>query len=158
MPYFIIRALCLCVARDFHSIIAHRPASSGASESSSCVCLCSSWVGGSVILFIHIVSRATNLFFFNLGPISVSVGENRGVWGLFTTLYSVSQALQDILSKFVYCRNHIFYENFKLKLCTCAQSPRFGHTYKVSAWNSHHKCDFRHGLFSRYYFGELAKR
>ena len=32
--------------------------------------------------------------------------------GCFT---NASQALQDILSKFVYCRNHTSYENFKLK-------------------------------------------
>ena len=35
---------------------------------------------------------------------------------------NVSRALQDILLKFVYCRNRSSYENFKLKLCTCAQS------------------------------------
>ena len=34
----------------------------------------------------------------------------------------VSRALQDILSKFVYCRNRTSCENFKLKLCMCAQS------------------------------------
>ena len=27
----------------------------------------------------------------------------------------------------------------------------FGHTYKVSAWNSQHKCHFWHCIFSRYY-------
>ena len=48
-----------------------------------------------------------------LGP----TGHDPG--GRFT---NVSQALQNILSKFVYCRNHTFYENFKLKLCMCAQS------------------------------------
>ena len=42
--------------------------------------------------------------------------------GCFT---NVSRALQDILSKFVYCRNRI-YENFKLKLSTCAQSHALG--------------------------------
>ena len=31
-------------------------------------------------------------------------------------------ALQNILLKFVYCRNRTSYENFKLKLCMCAQS------------------------------------
>ena len=35
-------------------------------------------------------------------------------------------SLQNILSKFVYCKNHISYENFKLKLCTCAQSHALG--------------------------------
>ena len=32
----------------------------------------------------------------------------------------------------------------------------FGHTYKLSAWNSHYKCDFWHCIFSRDYFRELA--
>ena len=39
--------------------------------------------------------------------------------GCFTI---VSRALQNILSKFVYCRNRTSYENFQLKLCVCAQS------------------------------------
>ena len=43
--------------------------------------------------------------------------------GCFT---NVSRALQDIPSKLVYCRNRISYENFKLKPCTCAQSPALG--------------------------------
>ena len=58
---------------------------------------------------------------------------------------NVSRALQDILLKFVYCRNRSSYENVKLKLCTCAQS--IGHTYKVSVWNSHHKCEFQYCVF-----------
>ena len=40
-----------------------------------------------------------------------------------------------------------------LHVCPC-----FGHMYQVSAWNSHHKCDFWHCIFSRDYFGELTKR
>ena len=43
--------------------------------------------------------------------------------GCFT---NVSRALQDFLLKFVYCRNCSSYENFKLKLCTCAQSMALG--------------------------------
>ena len=43
--------------------------------------------------------------------------------GCFT---KVSRALQDILSKFVYYRNRTFDENFKLKLCTWAQSYALG--------------------------------
>ena len=43
--------------------------------------------------------------------------------GCFT---KVSQALQDILSKFVYCRNCTAYENFKLKLYNRAQSRALG--------------------------------
>ena len=47
------------------------------------------------------------------------------IWagGCFT---NVSRALQDILSKVVYCRNRTSYENFKLTLCTCAQSHALG--------------------------------
>ena len=39
----------------------------------------------------------------------------------------------------MYCRNHTSYENFKLKLCM----------YKVTAWNSGHKCDFWHYIFAQ---------
>ena len=35
-------------------------------------------------------------------------------------------AFQDILLKFVCCRSHSSYENFKLKLCMCAQSKALG--------------------------------
>ena len=78
----------------------------------------------------------------DLGPKVLGSNETSG--GCFT---NVSRALQNILSKFVYYRNHTSYENFKLKLCTWAQKPCFGHTYKVSAWNSHHKCHFWHCIF-----------
>ena len=37
---------------------------------------------------------------------------------------NVSWALQDILSKYVYCINRTSYENFKLKFCTCALGTR----------------------------------
>ena len=43
--------------------------------------------------------------------------------GCFT---NVSQVLQDILSKLVYCRNRTSYESFKLKLCACGQSHTLG--------------------------------
>ena len=43
--------------------------------------------------------------------------------GCFT---NISRALQNILSKFVYCRNRTSNENFKLKRCTCAQSHALG--------------------------------
>ena len=56
--------------------------------------------------------------------------------------------------------DHIYGENFKLKLCMCAQCPKhgFGHTYKVSAWNSHENYDFCNTQISKEYLGELAKR
>ena len=37
-------------------------------------------------------------------------------------LTKFSRAIQNILSKFVYCRNCTSYENFKPILCTCVQS------------------------------------
>ena len=43
--------------------------------------------------------------------------------GCFT---NISQAPQNNLSKFVYDRNGTSYGNFKLKLCTCAQSHALG--------------------------------
>ena len=43
--------------------------------------------------------------------------------GCFT---NVSRALQNILSKFVCCRNRGSCEHFKLKLCLCAQSHALG--------------------------------
>ena len=39
---------------------------------------------------------------------------------------NVSRALQNILSKFVCCRNRPSCEHFKLKLCSCAQSHALG--------------------------------
>ena len=75
--------------------------------------------------------------------------------GCFT---KVSRALPNIISKFVYCRNRTSYENFKMKFCACTRKLCFGHRYKVWIWNSHIKCGFGHCIFSRYYFGELAKR
>ena len=46
-----------------------------------------------------------------------------GPGGCFT---NTSWALQNILSQFVYRRNRTSYENFKLKLCMCAQSHALG--------------------------------
>ena len=43
--------------------------------------------------------------------------------GCFT---NVLWAPQNILSKFVYCKNHTSFENFKLKLCKCAQNHALG--------------------------------
>ena len=40
--------------------------------------------------------------------------------------------------------------------CSLALSILWAH--KISAWNSHRKCDFWHCVFSRDYFGELAKQ
>ena len=68
---------------------------------------------------------------------------------------SFSPPFQTTVSKFVYCTNRTSYDNFKLKLCTCAHLA----IMLISlAWNYHHKSDFWHRMFSREYFGELAKR
>ena len=48
--------------------------------------------------------------------------------GCFT---NVSRALQNIISKLVYCRDCTSYENFKLKLCSCAQSYVLGTRTKL---------------------------
>ena len=40
-------------------------------------------------------------------------------WVCFT---NVSRSFQNIISKFMYCRNLISCENFKLTFCTCTQS------------------------------------
>ena len=47
-------------------------------------------------------------------------------WWSGVCFTNASRALQDILSKCVYCRNRASYEKFKLKLCTCAQSHALG--------------------------------
>ena len=47
-----------------------------------------------------------------------------GTWGCFT---NVSRALQKIFSRILYITKIVlFYENFKLKLCTCARSHVLG--------------------------------
>ena len=61
---------------------------------------------------------------------------------------------------FVYCKNYSSCGNFKLKLCTCAQSHALGTRTKIQlawAWNFHHKYDMWYCIFSREHFGELAK-
>ena len=55
---------------------------------------------------------------FSRGPLDF-----QGPGGCFT---NVSRALQNILSKFWYCRNSTCDENVKLKLCTSAQSHALG--------------------------------
>ena len=53
-------------------------------------------------------------------PKSSSPSKHPGCQGI------VSRALQNILSNFVYCRSRTSYANFKLTLCTCAQSHALG--------------------------------
>ena len=50
------------------------------------------------------------------------------VWDITTgdCFTNVSQALQNNLAKIYNASNHIYGENFKLKLCTCAQSMALG--------------------------------
>ena len=60
------------------------------------------------------------------------VGDNGcfKIWCLLQTLggcfTNISRALQNNLAKIYNVGNHIYVENFKLKLCTCAQSSAFG--------------------------------
>ena len=78
------------------------------------------------------------------------------MWGCFT---NVSRALQNILYKFVYCKNRTYYESFTLKLCTCAQPHAFGtHTKFQLEILTINVSDFWHYIFSRDYLVELAKR
>ena len=66
---------------------------------------------------------------------------------------NVSRAPENILAKIHNTRNHIYGET----LYVCPKQG-FGHTYKVSAWNSHHKYYLCNTQISREVFGELAKR
>ena len=65
-------------------------------------------------------------------------------------LTNVSRALH-VLQKW-----YILWEFQADTLYVCPK-PCFGHTYKVSAWNSQRKSDFWHCVFSRDYFAELAQ-
>ena len=71
---------------------------------------------------------------------------------------NVSRALQNILSNFFVLQKSHFLWAFQAETFFVCPKLCFGHTYKVSAWNSHHKCDYWHCIFSRDYFGELVKR
>ena len=52
-------------------------------------------------------------------------------WQHLGLFHNVSRTLHNILSKFMYCRNFTCYENFKLNLCTCAQSNALGTSTNV---------------------------
>ena len=54
---------------------------------------------------------------------NIALKHSKITGGCFT---NVLRALQNILSKFVCCRNCTSYEHFKLKLCSCAQSHALG--------------------------------
>ena len=71
---------------------------------------------------------------------------------------NVSRALQNNFAKIYNARNNIYAENFKLKtnLYMCPKHG-FGHTYKISAGNSHKKYNISNIQILREYFGELAK-
>ena len=75
--------------------------------------------------------------------------------GCFT---NVSRAPQNILAKKTqHQKSHLWWEFQSEKLYVCPKQG-FGHTYKVSAWNSHHKYYLCNTQISRNFFGELAKR
>ena len=67
------------------------------------------WVTNTVISFVKVNSLVTAICMWLV----------QGPGGCFT---NVSRALQNNLAKIHNTRNHIYGENFKLKLCTCAQS------------------------------------
>ena len=75
--------------------------------------------------------------------------------GCFT---NVSRALQNNLAKIYIARNNVYAENFKLQLCTCAQSMALGTRTKFQLEILIKKYDFSNIQISREYFGELAKR
>ena len=77
------------------------------------------------IMFMTATGMENSPQSFDVNTVSVSFrGDVRGEsGGCFT---NVSRALQKILSKFVYCTNSTCDENFRLKLCTCAQSLALG--------------------------------
>ena len=70
------------------------------------------------------------LLIFNPGFVLGNCGVTyrcRGLGGWLRRCFTnVSRALQNNYSKFMSCRNPTSYENFKLKICTCAQSRAFG--------------------------------
>ena len=67
--------------------------------------------------------------------------------------HTVSQATQNILSKFVYCRNGTSYGNFKLKLCVWAQSMALGSRtkFQLEILTILSKCVFRY-CFTRLFW------
>ena len=70
--------------------------------------------------------------------------------GCFT---NVSWALQNIQCQ----KSHLWWE-FQAETLYVCPKPCFGHTHKVSAWNSYKKFDFCNTQIAREYLGELAKR
>ena len=69
-------------------------------------------------------------------------------WGCFT---NVLRVLRNILSK------SYFSWEFQAENLHVCPMPYVGHTYRVSAWNSHNNWDFWHCIFLWHYFGELPK-
>ena len=55
---------------------------------------------------------------------------------------NILRALEDILSKSGYGRNGNFLWEFQAETLYMFPKPCLGHTHKVSAWASHHECDF----------------
>ena len=64
-----------------------------------------------------------------MGPSDLEDFDPDGKWGgegevqVHLTFHELSKIFP---KKFVYCRNQTSYENFKLRLCTCAQSIALG--------------------------------
>ena len=77
----------------------------------------------------------------------------RHAGGCFT---EVSRDFRNNLEQICNASKHIYDGNFKLKLCTCAQSMGLDRN-KVSSWNSQTKYDFCNTQISREYLAELTK-
>ena len=80
---------------------------------------------------------------------------NHGKTGFIT---NVARALQNNLAKIYNARNHIYGENFKLKLCACAQSMALGTRTKFQLEIFIRSTTSANTQISKEYFGELVKR
>ena len=79
-------------------------------------------------------------------------------WMVLGCVSLMFRELSKIFSRNLFITKIIFFmiiSNWNLYVCP---KPCFRHTYKISTWNSQHKCYFLHCIFSGDYFGELAKR
>ena len=84
-----------------------------------------------IISLIHIISLSlyfTSSHYFTVSHCYMNTFLRGHCWAYCPgyLLGVVSRALQNLLSKFVYRKNRTSYENFKLKICMCAQSHALG--------------------------------
>ena len=96
--------------------------SSAVSPPPPCVTLTVQFNSIQNILLLSSVQSEIN-FIIDIHTVNAMIFNSLGPGGCFT---NVLRALQNILSKFVHCRNRTSYVSFKLKLCTCDQSHALG--------------------------------